>query len=371
MDDNNLGITIVNEDCDNCDNCCNCNKLKCYVSITMYSIISVDTQNRTAKMKVVIDFKYKVREYLKHFNKTKKYDDIKIPWTVANLVDYEQITENNFLKKTSLEPFELNNKINSSVYGGYSSITDDTSINLSSISNNFTTIGDDLIKCESKTIIVDVSYYTEERHAPFDTIHIFFKLCTTGQPGTENIVFVYDSPDSNFQGYNVIGSGYYPIFKKPKISSITIKYDKLNIQYSRLYFILSYQHNWIADVVKYYIIPTILMLLLVIVEIKDKQQQISIASTLVLADIALLFTIPTRSYISFMEYSIIINILFMLTSTYLLLEFHTKQHRLSLGLTSVCLGTFTFLYHYGRSYISKKKILKGINNKDYSDLNTK
>ena len=61
----------------------------------------------------------------------------------------------------------------------------------------------------------------------------------------------------------------------------------------------------------------------------------------------------------------------MLTSTYILLEFNTKQHRLCLGLTSFCLGTVTFLYHYGRSYISKKKILKGIYNKDYSELNTK
>jgi hypothetical protein len=359
--EHNLGIEIVdNILCNDFDN--SCKKINCYVSFTMYSIVSIDAINRSAKMKIVVDHKYKVKDYLKVFSYTPNLESIKIPWIVVNMVDSEIKCSNSMLKRTTLENPNIKNTVGASVYGGYNSI--DTSL-------TYHKVDDSIVKCESCTMIIDVSYYTEERHAPFDTIHLFFKLATTGQPGTEYIDFIFDKEDSNFQGYNVIGGGYYPILDEPIINNVFILYDQLKIRYSRLYLILSYKHNWISDVVKYYIIPNTLMLLLVIVEIHSNTELISIASTLILADIALLFTIPTRSYISFMEYSLIIHILFKLLSTYILLEFNTKIIRIFLGCLSILTGCITFTYQYSKAFLKNKKILKGIHNNDYNELKTK
>ena len=149
-----------------------------------------------------------------------------------------------------------------------------------------------LIKCESYTMIINTAYYTQERHAPFDTIFVIIKLITTGQPGTENFNIVPDMHDSDYQGYRSIGGSYKPLWNDDQnviVKPISIEYKKLNQIYSRVYVIFPFKHKWVSDVVKYYAIPCVMyMLLLIFIEITDDKDLIGISSALVLANIALL-----------------------------------------------------------------------------------
>ena len=224
-------------------------------------------------------------------------------------------------------------------------------------------------------MIINTAYYTQERHAPFDTIFVIIKLITTGQPGTENFNIVPDMHDSDYQGYRSIGGSYKPLWNDDQnviVKPISIEYKKLNQIYSRVYVIFPFKHKWVSDVVKYYAIPCVMYMLLIFIEITDDKDLIGISSALVLANIALLFTMDKTSVITYKEQIVIVQIFYILCSTLVLVspELNNLITRVLLGscnflLTLCCVGL-----HY---YISRKasvKIRHEIDNDRFDSLDT-
>jgi len=337
----------------------NKNMAVCF-SMTLYSILSIDKALRTVKINFVMDFKYNINDYVRNLGYTLPPDpcaqDFQIPWTIPNTISIERGIETHYFKQ---------NCYGCSVYKQGDRII------------NGLITGSNVIKCESYTMITESTYYTQEMHAPFDTIFIIVKIITTGQPGTEYMSILEDTDDSNFQGYRTIGGSYKPLWNDIKdnviVKKVSVKYDEItDVTYPRIYVILPFKHEWRSDVVKYYAIPCVMYMLLIFIKITEKNDLIGISSSLVLANIALLFTMEKASVITFKEQIVIVQIFYILGSTLILLSLtlNTLITRIVLGscnfmTTCICFGT-----HYYISRCASKAIRSELDNNDFSSLHT-
>ena len=331
-----------------------------YFSMTLYSILSIDKALRTVKINFVMDFKYNTNDYVRNLGYTLPTTEacarnFKIPWTIPNTVSIERMTESHYFKE---------NFYGCSVYKQGDKIL------------NGPITDSDVIKCESYTMITESTYYTQEMHAPFDTIFVILKIITTGQPGTEYISIMEDVHDTNFQGYRTIGGSYKPLWNDIEnnviVKKVSVEYDEItNVTYPRIYVILPFKHEWKSDVVKYYAIPCVMFVLLIFTEISD-HDLISISSSLVLANIALLFTMEKASVITFKEQIVIFQIFYILVSTLILLSptLNTLVTRIVLGSCNFFMTCLTFGAHYYCSRRASERVRRELDNNDFSSLHT-
>ena len=146
---------------------------------------------------------------------------------------------------------------------------------------------------------------------------------------------------------------WYQIFK--------LDYKKKN--YSRIYFILSYQFSPVIDIIKYYFIPCILTIILILFYNLEESDFAGLFSTIVLGDIALLFILPEIGEITRSEKSVCLNILLIIIITILKL-YEINMSRLLGSLIFLLINFLNLTYDIIDAYLKNKKINKLlINNK--------
>lgn len=131
--------------------------------------------------------------------------------------------------------------------------------------------------------------------------------------------FVFDHNDSGFNGFSKPIAGYKPIDDQPTINSIDLKVaegEDDNGVYPRMYISMRYGRPVFTNVLKFYMIPAAIFVLLVIEKVEGADL-LGISSTLILADIALLF-VTSDVVMTFQEQAVILNIVMLLVATMIL-----------------------------------------------------
>ena len=164
-------------------------------------------------------------------------------------------------------------------------------------------------------------------------------MATDGRPGTEKTAFVYemddpsflvrhlpsspstslhlptcacryDMDDSSFRGMTVQLGEYHPKDDAvPLDISVEHAYEGA---YPRVYLFQRFEHSWHEDVIKFYMMPAAMPLLLAFID--NYNTQVSISSTLIVADIALLF-VNVSPTLTFNEQATIFNLIVLVVNT--------------------------------------------------------
>lgn len=287
------------------------------VSMTVQSVLALSTGEGSFTCYLELDFKYPVSEFLDtfpgfndtHQNKVYDAEDIKMPYIITNALANEIHSETHFFRHVPKLSETDKGKSSSdvSMYG-----------NPSTVCQQATREGN-FIKCEKYVMTLTTALHTVKKHKPYDQLYLFLKLATDGRPGTEQTRFVFDRADSGFNGFSKPIGGYNPIDSEPTINSINIQFSEGEEQsgvYPRVYVSMRYGKPIFTNVLKFYMIPAAIFVLLVIDRVEGADL-LGISSTLILADIALLF-VTSDNVMTFQEQAVIINIVMLLVATLVL-----------------------------------------------------
>ena len=151
----------------------------------------------------------------------------------------------------------------------------------------------------------------------------YLKIITNGGPNTNKIQFFYEQ-QSNINwmwSIDTLDKGlwsnfFYSCKSKGKnqfdcIATTIVKlkagkdYDE---KYDRVYFLRIFRFNFWEDIVKYYLIPSLLTVTIILFYDIDKSDFSGLFSTIILGDIALLFIQPETNNLTYNEHSVHLNI---------------------------------------------------------------
>lgn len=226
-------------------------------------------------------------------------------------------------------------------------------------------------KHETRAYSMELSFCSTEELAPFDEIHLFFKLITANcQPGTNRIRFNYDKEESDFSGFKHPIQGYYPISREPHIHS-GHTYSNAAITWDRLYVSFPFQKKKGEDIIKYYVVPFLSYYYMVIAPIEAVEELLAVSSTLVIANVALLLTAGNYVFTLY-EQAILIQIVVLLVSTLTLAYFTDSTWNIQLLLATLNAGVFviTLAVHWAIAYNRNNRIRGLIKAGKYSELKT-
>ena len=220
-------------------------------------------------------------------------------------------------------------------------------------------------KLEKYMITCDLEVYNFTQKIPFNEVYIPIKIITNGGPNTNKIQFVYERQSNINWGWSIdtldkdLWSNFlYSCNSKCKnqFDCIATKIVKLKEgnpvykeKYDRVYFLLIYRFDFWEDIVKYYLIPSMLTVTIILFYDIDKSDFSGLFSTIILGDIALLFIQPETNNLTYNEHSVHLNIGLVLILTLLKITNVSIQTILySFGVILVSVANF--FHNYFNSY---------------------
>lgn len=231
-------------------------------------------------------------------------------------------------------------------------------------------------KYETRTFNMELTYQSTEHLAPFDQIHLFFKLITDNcRPGSNRVKFIYNEAESDCSGMKKTISGYIPEKNekgeiKPVINN-NHNYSNSNTEWDRLYISVSYNRKNLEDVVTFYIIPFLLYNYMIIKPIQSNPEALlGVSSTLVIANVALLIVYQNDVF-TYYEQAVIIQIIVLISSTLILAFFDFEKNiRVVLCLFNFIVFLITLGFHMYSARKENKHVSDLIKKGDYKMLNT-
>ena len=352
--------------------------------VLILELAHIDMERKCAKVWVELGFLYDVHDYLRTFDSMVKIrkngedldkiapDEMQIPFDIVNALDMEMRSEAHFIREhmgdEKIKPFYTESKdFNKDKKLPY----------LSQAKNmvNFVNFEDcpkgRYWKHETRTYSMEISFYATERLAPFDEIHLFFKLITANcQPGTNRIRFNYDESESDFAGFKHPIQGYCPLVEEPHVHC-GHTYSNDGITWDRLYISMPFKRKKLEDTIKFYVVPFLSYYYMVIVNIDAVEELLAISSTLVIANVALLITV-TNNVFAFYEQAILIQILILVGSTLILSYFNDNDFhtRILLAIANAVAFFVTLSAHWFVARKENNRIRGLISEGKYSELNT-
>jgi hypothetical protein len=233
-------------------------------------------------------------------------------------------------------------------------------------------------KFETRTYRMELSYKATEVYAPFDEMHIFFKLITANcRPGTNRVKFHYQEDESDYSGLKQPIQGHYPSNLDAKgnvVARINSQhsYGSNDTSWDRLYVSIRFKSYKAQPILQYYVVPTLLFMYLVIHPFEESDNLLGVSSTLVLANVALLI-IDGNNVFNYYEQAVLVQIVMIIIGTIVLLLIGERKS----GVTIICLtavdfavSCITVLLHW---YTAKKRngeINDAIEKNDFALLGT-
>jgi len=307
------------------------------VGITNHTFSQINSTDTTVKLNFELYFCYEEKSILENFNKLEMGEDFEFPFHIQNAIEIS--TQNKWTAYT------YNNDIYNLNY--HDKITKKGT----------------KIKLEKYNIICELKIINFNYLSPFNNILIPIKIITNGCPGSGNIQFIPEKNEEIMWGVKNTKksiSNYW--MKNGYIFNPYIKTGNLtkSTKYSRIYFILSYKFSIFMDLIKYYFIPTILTIILILFYEMDKSDFAGLFSTLVLGDIALLFILPSTGEFTRNEKSVCFNILLIIAIT--ILKINNLNMDILVGLIIfLLLNAINLLYDLISTYKISNSIINILN----------
>ena len=269
------------------------NKIPIKVGITNHTFSDINSTDTTVKLNFEVYFSYEEDEVLRNFQKIDLGEEFEFPFHIQNAL--EITTKNKWISYTQSDNiYNVNYHINNKPYKTGKKI-----------------------RLEKYNILCELKIINFTSLSPFNTALIPIKIITNGCPGSQNIKFIPEINDQIMWGVrtndNLLNSDYW--MKNGYILTPYIKPGSNTDSYNRIYFILSYKFGIIVDIIKYYFIPTLLTIILILFYDMDEPDFAGLFSTLILGDIALLFILPSGGEFSKNEKSVCLNMLLILIIT--------------------------------------------------------
>lgn len=283
------------------------------VSMTVQNMLTLDPENMTFTAMLEIDFKYRLQDFMNLFQLHDVELDPKnfeFPYIICNMCESEGIRSNHFFRMS-----DKTNKVHPadvSMYGEPETAkysldrNNDEALDLSTV-----------IKCEKHCLVGTFRYHSKYAHQPFDEIFAFFKMATDGRPGTEYITMKFDDSDSSFVAFRKAIRDYIPL-DDPVALDVDMSHEYKEATgptYPRVYLFQRLKHRSFADFIKFYVLPSLLPLLLFFTAgdgSKDNIiETIALSSGLILADVALLF-VNNSPTLTCNEQSLIFNLAYLI-----------------------------------------------------------
>ena len=357
--------------------------------ILILELAHIDMERKSAKVWVELGFLYDVHDYLRTFDsfvgdREKKRmekaerltmiapEDMQIPFDVVNALEMELRSEAHFIRKTDGKPI-------GSFYTESPDFNKDRKAKFLSEAKNMVNFVD-LDNCprgtywkhETRSYSMELSFCSTEQFAPFDEIHLFFKLITANcQPGTNRIRYHFDKHESDFSGFKHPIQGYYPITRNPNIHS-GHSYSNAAITWDRLYVSFPFKKKKAEDIIKYYVVPFLSYYYMVIARIDAVEDLLAISSTLVIANVALLLTASNYVF-TLSEQAILIQVVILVISTLILAYFSAITEvniQLALALFNAGMFVVTLASHWAIAHKGNTRVQTLIKEGKYSELNT-
>ena len=343
-----------------------------HISVVLQQVHWIKPQEKTFAAWVEIGFRFDVREFLDHHgnfiddaNGIVRATDVLMTYNVVNAVKCEERSSAHFFREAnqggSLVP----------LYGDAHNLVKTIDIRSCEVGQ--------FVKCESHTLDVELIYTSTEEFAPFDEAHLFLKVMTSdGRPGTESIRFVYDETETSFKGAEVPVGAFYPVDKKVLINHLTnVKVGSAT--WDRLYLSTRFRRYMLQDMIKYYLVPTLVFVFVVVQPFADTADLISVAATLVLANIALLF-VASSHVLTYKEYAVLTQII-CISAAAVTLSFEdavvsvTSQAgigNLQIGLlvTDILIELGMIIYQFARARASNNIALEAIKRNDFAVIDS-
>ena len=352
----------------------------------------VDFEKNTCNVWVELGFCYDVHDFFRTFDimvtsneksndrtqrlKNVTAEEMQIPFDIVNAITRDQRSEAHFIRETNgFQPgnfYTESDDFNKHIKATY----------LSDAKNLVNTV--DISKCprgkywkhETRTFNLELTFRTTERLAPFDQIHMFFKLITANcQPGTNRIKFVYNEVESDFSGMKHAVAGYHPITNKNGIVDPVVNnahsFSNSIITWDRLYISVAFKKKGVQEIVTYYIVPFLLFNYMIIGKINyNTEALLGISSTLVIANVALLI-VSQNNVFTFYEQAVLTQIVVLIIATLLLAYLNDSENMQSiLALSNFAIFCLTLGAHSVMAKFENAKIHSHIRNGRYSELNT-
>jgi len=368
-------------------------QLDVHTYLLVLEMSHLDMERKTCNVWVEIGFQYDIHDYLRTFDnfvsgtdkinsrnerlKNIAAQDMEIAFDILNAIEMTKRTEAHFIRKTDgfqpsafySESPEWNRKVK-----------EDFLSDAKNLVNNIDASDCPRFKYwkhETKTFSMELSFRSTERLAPFDQIHLFFKLITANcQPGTNRIRFVYNEAESDFSGMKHPINGFYPFTNESgevvPIINQSHGYSNSETTWDRLYISVSFQKSALEQIITFYIVPYLLFNYMIIKPINnDVESLLGISSTLVIANVALLI-VTSNNVFTFYEQAVLIQILTLIVATLIMGFVETEEHsntlQIVLGFANFGILVILFVCHYMIAWHENKRILTHIQRGEYAAL---
>jgi hypothetical protein len=280
----------------------------------MHTVCGLNTDDRTVQMVMELDFKYKTGEVLN-----------RVPSILASFDPKDQATPLSPLQQRIVSPDELafpfvfTNGVELTIHRElhfFKKMASGDSIpsmydedGLESGDRSLSLLRDEkgtavMWKCEKYYLTVKLQAWFNDGDLPFSKLCLFIKLATTGAPGCASLHLKCDRSDTVFRFPLELGN--FEADERLTIDSSSVLLAKcyvneveLNLaaSYPRLYMCAWYNNDWHMHVFKYYFVPMTLTICLSMADF-ELTEFVSFAASLILSDIALLFTITKATTIT-------------------------------------------------------------------------
>lgn len=278
-----------------------------WCSITAHTIINVNVGAQQFSAFFELDFKFNLAAVLKAvrpcFFKLESEDiheisaeQVKVPFLLVNSGGFEILHENHFFKVAS----GVENPV--SMYGAPETVKCKAKTN------------EDCWKCEKYVISGSFKYFTNDSLYPFGDVVFMIKVGTDGRPGSEKLGMHPHEDDCSYPAFSRNVYGFTPYMKKSDDGKVTplVHYDYPKIEhgtyagsYPRCYMLICCRRSPVEEWLKFYAIPFVATFYSFIYEFNDTDNFAAAVGTNVLAFIALLFTLPPSSSMTFAEMAVL------------------------------------------------------------------
>jgi len=242
--------------------------------------------------------------------------DMKFPFIITNALALQINKETHFFRRCPA-------KKQPSMYGDTDEVIS-SALTLADLRrSNGGGDGSVIWKCEKYVCVVSANCWLNDSDLPFSTLYLLLKIATNGMPGTEKLHLMNDTGDSvwrfprelgDFKAPSGIEGEVHSAVKTAKVEVSEVKLGEHSTGYPRLYLSANYLYDWRMPVFKYYIVP-LMLTITCLVKQYDTDTFVGLASTLILSDIALLFTITGNG--SRMEKALTLNLVQLVAYTFI------------------------------------------------------
>jgi hypothetical protein len=379
------------------------NDLKVYTYILILEVNWVDVEKKTYNAWVEMGFYYDVHDYLRTFdyfvegesNENKRKvrlqsiapEDLCVPFDIVNAIAMEKRSEAHFIRKMDDGVVPKN---------FYSEKEDDPSQATSS--NDYLSDKKGLVKSvdisactpkkywkfETRTHNMELSYKSTDYLAPFDSLHFFVKLITADcRPGTNRIKFIYNNEESDYGGMKQTIAGFEPVKNMKGNLEPTINrkhtFQNKGVSWDRLYVSKEYKTKTFQSIFQYYVVPTLLFGFMIIRPFDSADSLLGVASTLIIANIALLIVVRDN-FFTFNEQAVLAQIIMLAVGTIILASnFDPNVEdddstelilRIALGVADLVTISLVLLYHYVTAERINLEVREAVAKGDFKILET-